>query len=881
MTQLMPDNYSELWEYTGPEAKRRFLLSPFLGQEYQSKLRIGRLKVKVLEAVNLPGVVMSKGSATANPYVAMRMEGRAWRNATKRHNLNPSWLDDNGDVDHVYFYVHRHDAKLTVEVCDEGEHHDDRLGFVEIQVAKLAGHGTLRRFFLLKSHLLDAGDALISAQYANSNAAIQLELEYDVSPIGEAASFLWLPPPEPPKEKPPFDAQVLYKNCMAFKAEMTPYLQFNTALQSAIRWNDVDISRTWFLVAIFLALCWRNFFMILHFWAVYKLGKNYIAARRIADIKRIAALVFIRIDTDKNGTLSREEITKAIDELIKRGKCIDKPKQKDIDTLFRKYAKTNSELSLNDFVNLLMNCPQFVGHAGVLLTRARQDKPEDTSARTRFADGRQGSEDDFDDVLNDAEEQSNDDFTEQNLEIKDATVRARFVQEATAEKKISKPGFKNTVVKNLLNRIGRRISFLAFMSRQFGSMAKDLALLRRVFAWDPAVASLSKAAVFGNLFLALVQRAFPTLYFLIMVSMAFFFYSEKRRALERILHLGSVALKRHNDLRDKKNLDKDILIDDGRPQQPKIQKSSITTNPLGGAARLLLPLSGGSIDVRSAVFDSVVRNVFSRLDKDNSHSVSHDELVNFVLAALPRATATLRNKCQATRDTPDIDAIKEYISKIIDTFDKDGDSELSYTEFFAFVTSTGCSRLLIQDEIRRQLLTTGVSCLKLPSRAAPSTAQASANPSAHKPTPSSSSHIFGSHHTHIALTKDGKSISYSNRHGHPIILGEISAITAHPDRPNILRIYYKNSSKVHSKTLILSISDQLRDGLVDVLQYELHIEGSPASLPAEATTPTQNMRTSSSSPHPAKNIPSRPPKLTKDTSSSSSDDVSRFAALSG
>ena len=123
-----------------------------------------------------------------------------------------------------------------------------------------------------------------------------------------------------------------------------------------------------------------------------------------------------------------------------------------------------------------------------------------------------------------------------------------------------------------------------------------------------------------------------------------------------------------------------------------------------------------------------------------------------------------------------------------------------------------------------------------------------------------------------------------------------SAVTSHFCSTNFDPLQPASKARV-TKSLVLSISDQLRDGLVDVLLYELKLDvrASPTTKlppspttksPVESVTITAKSSPSSSSTSKKAAIPSsrQQKKMTTKvavTNSTYDSDLSQFAALSG
>jgi len=819
------DRKRAITDYSSRAAERRFAWSVLSGRDFQSRLRIGKLSVRVIEAANLPGVLYSSvgEAATSNPYCVLSVEGRAWRTKTARRDLNPRFYEE------TTFHVHRHDAVLRLEIFDEGEHHDDRLGVLDVEVARLAGHkGHVTRWFRTRSHL------------DWTSSAVLLQLRYDVSPLGEACSMLWLDPPKPPKPLPPFDINDFYKNAMAFRKETTPYLDAIADVFNAIKWVDPSKSRVWLFVAFTLAAYWHKFFALLHFVIAALMIYNFFVQREMAKLKKKAAEIFARIDTNNSKTLSLPEVRKCIHELNAKTHLKDAPSDEEMEATFKKYAKNGShELTLSDWIELVEDFP---------------DDFSDLVGNFSLAYGSRSYRDGVDKDFDDLDGVLDDDALGDDLAAVGGSSSGSSKREVKA--------IKGKLAKRVLNTVGRRVSFLAYASRQFDSMARDLALLRKVISMDPTVsADLCKMALAGNLFLCVLHNGLPTTYFFLVVAMAFFYYSEKRRTVERFAKVGSKALTRYRGLvaKDPAVLDGSILIDDGRPA---LHDAKIRTG-----------------DVRTKALQSVVRGIFSRIDTDANGIVEVKEFIDFVLLAIPRATPGIRHNCQDAAPT-DADVEKK-VRGVFAEFSADPSKGEGITleEMTNFIIRAGCARILVQDELRRQLTTSmGLSCVKLPSRYNSSTAKASSRDKGkagyvnhfherRAAEPSPTNHVvFGSHQTQLALR--GGQLSYTNRHGHAVTLRRVHAVEPHPTRPHILHITHEEADAFASmrrghhnsaKTLILSMSEVLRDNLFELLDFLLLTDEGQQSLLADAP------HTASPSPSPKQPVKVVAPKATSAT----------------
>mmetsp|Transcript_10891 Transcript_10891/g.27728 ORF Transcript_10891/g.27728 Transcript_10891/m.27728 type:complete len:287 (-) Transcript_10891:239-1099(-) len=188
-------------------------------------------------------------------------------------------------------------------------------------------------------------------------------------------------------------------------------------------------------------------------------------------------------------------------------------------------------------------------------------------------------------------------------------------------------------------------------------------------------------------------------------------------------------------------------------------------------------------------------------------------MVDFVVAAMPRATNSIRAKC----GSKPVEEIRRHVEEMFDGFNKfrGVDDPLAPIDLDAFadyiIHYTACSKLLIQDELRRQLDTSGVKCVKLPSK------HGSTRPHvqiAGPPRP----HVFGAHQT--LLTLHGNHLRYTNRRGARVALDPATLINLTPGKADhLLNVLYVDANE--TKTLVFSVSAALRGPLLELLHQFL------------------------------------------------------------
>ena len=618
------------------------------------------------------------------------------------------------------FFVNRSDAVLRVQVDN---------GSVRVPVSRLAGHDIVERWFDL------------------DDGKVQLELKYDVSPFGEASSRLWLPDPGPIAAPPPFDVNDFYKNVVDFKAELAPYIDAVNFVERSLKWTNLTLSRVALLIAAVHAWRFSSFFPAIHLYIAAFMLANLVVA---FDSRRLAWTVFKKTadldddDDDKmRRTLSRSNVDLAVERFAAARHCTWRPSEKLLDKLFVDHARGKSRLTFSGFRTLLADCPKIVAadRRGVF---SRQDTDS-------------GS---LDDVLEGG------DSPEEEEEEK-------VVQEEAS-------AVRGPLAKQVLNSVGQRISVLVYASTKIRGYGKILAFGRRVLEWDPKLTATSAAAFTANLLAVVVAGYAPRVYFLSVVGGAFFYYTDKRRALERFVKVAPTAFRRYTSLTDRKDLDLDILVDDGKP----------------------IHLVKGDVPRDDTVRD-IARALFARLDTDDSGTIDSTEILRYALVAIPRAPPSIRDHVDDPAD------IRTQILQVINDFDKNGDGQLDFDEMYDFITTFGCSRILHQDELRRRLRLghDGVPCLKFPSLVDDSDK-------------SSSCLIFsGSHHRTLLSIRDDR-LTYTNRHGTVKLLHTIYDVLP-ADKSDLFHVVHAEPPRFQRKTLVLAISDVLRDNLVDVLNVEL------------------------------------------------------------
>ncbi|KAH8095424.1 C2 domain-containing protein [Aureococcus anophagefferens] len=333
------DNVYE--DYLSDEAKKRFKLAVVMGPAYQQRLRIGKLKVKLIEAANLPAADLGGKS---DPYARLIITGKnkygnewteekrqTWQSATVKKSLNPGWHEQ------CEFFVPRYDAVLRVEIYDlDVSSADDLLGSVEIPIRDLSFLGLVKRWVPLE----------IAEGFTAASAAVHLHLEYE---------------------------------------EMKPYLDVATAAEKIVTWKDERKSRTWLAICLFVAFFIEYFWEMLHL-AIVALVHNYFE-KKLDVIRAEAAACFQRIDADGGGSLDRSEIGLAMAELATKN-ARPPPPDDEIDALFKKADEDGGgELDLDEFTQLCIDSPSIMGFdkAEEEAEEEVDDEPEDPEAAALLA----------------------------------------------------------------------------------------------------------------------------------------------------------------------------------------------------------------------------------------------------------------------------------------------------------------------------------------------------------------------------------------------------------------------------------------------------------------------------------------------------------------
>lgn len=805
-------------EYRGEEARRRFLKSPFLGAEYQRRLTIGRLKVNVVEATNLPAADLG---GTSDPYVMLTLTGRnkwnqewdqnrqqAWRSKVVKKNLSPRFHEE------TTFFVNRFDTILRVEVYDSDlQTSDDLLGSLEIQLADLAGRSPLKNWFQLQ----------VETGYTAPFAAVHLHLSYDVSAIGEAISMVWCEDPRR-EDKVKFDINTLIFNWKNFKREIEPYLAFVTAWDHAIRWTDPARSRKWLISSIFLALFASRLFEIIHLIIAGFLIRQGLRRLKIEKVKQQAAETFRHIDIDGSNSLDRDEISRAMHELaIKRNRPAPCPAE--IDELFEKAnISRNGALRLDEFTQMLLTSPAIMG-----VDILRQKINVDETVRDGYDENK------FEEVptpsrvvleLPHSAQQttwmslsgaiwslrrlrqkmrpqrcSTDESRERDEVIPRSPSDDRGDVQGNGVPAVQQSGGPvKGVSRKIINIAGRKAGpVVAEGTQQLGSVASNFSKIREVFEWEEPY--ISALAVFFNFCLALAHYLLPIHVFALTFSLGVFFVmSEKKTVLSLIMARGVDALARYRwHLREHKGEDPAIFKASTRPIKKVVSKGSIV---------------GSRISARA--FKAVVQGIFSRLDSDGSGKIDANDLCTFILNALPAATPRIQ------ASLGDEASVLRSVTRLVSRFDQNGDGGIDVREFEQVVCKTGTVEVLIQEELSRQLRSeNGLKCIKLPSFQTGFGA------------------VFRSHQTALTVTpaqtrglgRDDKlenswsmhNVSYITRNGEVRVLTpqSIRDIKACTNKQRILISYKKEPSAAENKVLILSVSEALRDPLIDLLRTRI------------------------------------------------------------
>lgn len=767
-------------DYSSKDAERRFVRSLAWPVAERKKLVIGKVSVRVVEAAYLPSI-----EGKPSPYCVVNVENSGWQSKTVRHDNGPTWNEDSVD-----FYVSKHDAKLSVQVLDQGESHDDVLGCVDIPLEDLAGLGTIRRFYALRSD-----------EYDEQTGSIHLHITYDVSSVGEAVSRLWIDDRPPPKEYPPFDINHLYSSVFTLRGEMKPYLDAGTDAERLLKWLDVNASRKWFVVAMVLALCVDYLPIIFHVGLAIFLVRNYVRKQQLDKLKSMAVQIFAKIDTDNNGEIDRMELGTALRELIVKAKCECNPTEADIDNLFNRFANHNHRLELDDLIDLLMYAPKIVwGYDKVAreeeMARQREEQmafEPNQESLSISEDSQASSSSDLEAAISDELNASS--HLRRSLNGALLRVSRRKGGRRTAEgadEVASSTGPVKGVARKIINLAGRKYTgrSVAWAIRKANFYSTELSKVRIAFSWE--IPKLSWAVLLANLALAYWHFFVPfRISCFVAVLMAFFYYTDKKRAFLKIVGNGKAAYRRFKSLKTKTNLRFDLI------EQDESNLPAIPQRTRGNA--------------RTHGLMAVVRGIFSRLDADGDGKVDPDELEQFIRDAVPRAIPELRSSCH----------VADISNMFVDFNKQRGRAEnapMNLDSLSSFVVrhTSNTAALLVQDELRRQLETSGTKCLKLPSKHETSLPRStsggsdSARRHHHR-----HHHIFGAHQTLLTL-REQKRLGYTNKRGMRVSLDPDTLVDIKSGRENSIYVLFRDSSE--TKTIVFSLAPELRDPLLALLR---------------------------------------------------------------
>ncbi|KAJ8604903.1 hypothetical protein CTAYLR_004324 [Chrysophaeum taylorii] len=766
-------------DYESPEAAQRFVRATLWPIEERRKLRIGKVRVRVVEGAYLPSLDGGRPSA----YCVVDVEERQWRSQAVRRNESPMWREE------VELFVSRHDAVLVVEVMDEAESHDDFLGRVSVKLEDLAGLGTtVKRWYALEGDVANQG-------------SIHLHITYDVSAVGEAMSRAWTNPPPGPPEYPVFDINRLYDSAMGLRRETQPYLNAAEAWERLLKWTDVPWSRAALGAAIVAGIFLEHLFVIIHVLVAAFLVKKYFLKAKLDKLRAQAIEIFAKIDADNNGEIDRAELGVALQDLISRAKCECRPTEDDVSRLFSRFSH-DGKMHLDDLIALLMSYPKIVwGYDKVAREEEQREerriKEEEADADDEISSDLESFEDDATTIV--TATTATDDSSSASSS---ATLRRRFRRRqrkrleasaaAAAGGSAGSSGPVTGMARKIVNLAGRKYTgrSVAWATRKVQAYASDLAKMRNLFEWTDPLKSFG-FLVF-NLGLATWHWYVSfKITWIVFFCLAFFYYSEKKRVALKLIKSGFQAYKRYRDLKERKNLRFDLLEND---------PANLPAIP----DRVRHPRDHG--------LQAVLRGIFSRLDADGDGKVNQAEMMEFILTALPLATPKIQQKASVC-----VTSLETKVRDMFDSFNKhrnslpDEDIDLdALVEFI--VHHTKCSTLFVQDELRRQLETTGVKCVKLPSKHEPAPGRgASLAPHPHV--------FFGAHQT--LLTLRGQWLRYTNRRGFRVALSPAMLVDVRPSNtsPNVLSVLYKDTTE--TKTLMFSLSPILRDPLLDYLQETL------------------------------------------------------------
>ncbi|KAJ1447316.1 hypothetical protein M885DRAFT_491192 [Pelagophyceae sp. CCMP2097] len=759
---------SPILDYSSADARWRFYQSPMLLPAMQQQLSIGRLEVNVIEAVHVPAADLG---GTSDPYLRLTVTGRnkfgeewdaalrqSWCTKVVKRDLNPMFHEE------TRFHIFRHDAILRVEVWDEDVgSKDDLLGSVEIPLADLVQRGLLKRWW----------DVTLEAGFGDAPTALHLHLKYDVSALGEAASYTWA---EQPRKRvfPKFDVNTLIANGKEFAQELKPYQNLALSFLKAASWKDNGHSRKWLSIGLFVGVFIDRFWAIFHFGLFVLLLANLRQKRLTEKVKAGIAAVFLKIDTDGGGSLDRHEIGVALRDMSKAQQK-PQPSEEDVDAMFaRADADKGGTISLEEFSTMCLESPIFT------------DKPpkalvEDT------------------DVIEEEDELLEDLVEPVSVrKPRGPSVSISFRKKEDAALKEESKGPVKGIARKMINLAGRKAGPMpAFGSRQLGSLAKDIRFVRSIFEWDnfkisAAVSALNFVAAVAHCLLPLNFFAVPA------VIGVFFALTQKLKALQRIGAKGPAALKRYRRMIARRDADEAALGTTKRPNAMERIKS-------------MTPFCQNAC-YSSKNLRAVTQAIFTRLDQDGSGGIDAEELAAFFVDALPNATPAARDSVGGS-----VHAVLKKVKALVAKYDVSGDGVIDFDEFTQIVALSGCAAVLIQDELSRQLADGGVKCLKL----AQSKGKFGLSPGS----------ALRSHPTSVvvfdALRKEGAEttpllqlpraslgLRYTKRDATPVEILAETVTRVYPDA------YEKGWVRIEcgdKAVLSFSVASVLRDALVDLL----------------------------------------------------------------
>ena len=372
----------------------RLAIAPIAGRARQQRLRVGRLSLDVLAASRLP---VADLGGTSDPYVVATLTGislgkikKEWPEELRSHyttrhvlrNLNPRWKDECVDFD-----VWRHGAQLKIEVYDFKDFEQDKLLCTcEVDVDDLAGAGPVEACAEIKFRVPhDITHWLMFTQVEawfslKPKGGVRLGLRYDVDPLAEASSILWLdakiktPPPK-------FDVNAVYGHALNAKRRLDPPVNLAKSIQNVLTWKDPSFSAVCLAAVLLITMCVDNYGVLLHLLVGGFFGYTYYL--RDQALKREARLrdLFREIDADGSGRIDYQELRHALVEMERRKlappRCPHHAKQ-----LFDRNAITEGSqkhLSFSGFVEV----EKGLGLDKDLLDATDGDAPEKRKSRLK------------------------------------------------------------------------------------------------------------------------------------------------------------------------------------------------------------------------------------------------------------------------------------------------------------------------------------------------------------------------------------------------------------------------------------------------------------------------------------------------------------------